>query len=110
MTHDQTPKLEIHYDPNGSWAALYVDGNLRQVGDAHVAEEIAFDLLGVTVVRDNAFLMGGATREDVAKTSQEVHEFRARREELYAQAEQLRQRAAELRAEAERIERAGSDR
>ncbi len=37
--------LEIHYA--GEWAALYVDGKLEEVGDAYIAEERAFALLGV---------------------------------------------------------------
>ncbi len=96
--------LEIHYDPNGEWAALYVDGRLDRVGDAYLAEEKAFELLGVTVVQDDAFLRGQDGHDGVAQTLDEVAAFRAGRTEREAQAQEKRRQAAALLAEATALE------
>lgn len=97
------PNLEIHYDPNGEWAALYVDGRLDRVGDAYLAEEKAFELLGVKTLQDDAFLRGQGGRDGVAQTLDEVAAYRTERDAAKARAAQLRERAAELMAEAERL-------
>lgn len=94
--------LEIHYDEE--WAALYVKGKLDEVGDAYVAEERAFALLGVTVVSDDAFMRGQNKQDGVAKTLAEVEAYRSSREASTAKAEELRALAAALRAEADAIE------
>lgn len=87
-------KLEIHYADE--WAALYVDGKLARVGDAYLAEERAFELLGVKIVQNDAFMRGQNQKSGVAQTLDEVAAFATEREEK-------RQRAAELRAEAARL-------
>lgn len=100
-------KLEIHYAAD--WAALYVDGKLERVGDSYLAEERAFEMLGVTVVHDDAFMRGQSQRMGVADTLEEVAEWRTQRDQLLEQADQLeaqaeaaRETAAELRAQAGR--------
>jgi hypothetical protein len=98
------PKLEIHYDPDREWAALYVDGQLDGVGDAYVREERAFELCGVQQVKDNAFLRGQDRRDGVAKTLAEVAEYRRARDDRAAA--RKREEAARLLAEADEIERA----
>lgn len=97
-------KLEIHYSDD--WAALYVDGQLDRVGDSYLAEERVMELIGVTVVHDNAFMRGQHKRDGVAPTVEEVEQFRAQREtnrrtadELEAQAKELLEDAARLRGE-----------
>lgn len=97
------PNLEIHYDPGGEWAALYVDGRLSRAGDAYLAEEEAFELAGVKTVRDDAFLRGQDGRDGCAQTLDEVAAYRADRDAAKARAAQLREQAAELMAEAERL-------
>lgn len=105
-------KLEIHYDPNSSWAALYIDGTLdpSTVGDSYHAEQRAFELTGVTVVQDDAFLRGQYDHAGCAQTLAEVAEYRAIRDERETAAAELRSRAKELLAQAERIESGGDSR
>ena len=86
--------LEIHYAEE--WAALYVDGKLERVGDSYLAEERAFELLGVKIVQDDSFLRGQTQAAGVAQTLDEVVAYSDERDEK-------RRRAAELRAEAERL-------
>jgi len=97
------PKLEIHYD-TGNWAALYVDGNLERIGDSYLAEELAFEILGVTIVRDASFMRGQSQADGVARTLDDVAAYRAQRDEKWATAEQLRAEAARLLAEAKELE------
>jgi len=98
------PKLEIHYS-TGEWAALYVDGKLERVGDAYWVEERAFELLGVTVLHDEAFLRGQGQRDGVAKTLDEVDAYRQQREADKAEAQRLRDEAARLAAAADRLDK-----
>lgn len=86
--------LEIHYADN--WAALYVDGNLDRVGDAYLTEERAFELLGVKIVKDDAFMRGQEQASGVAQTLAEAVAYSDQ------QVARLR-RAAELRAQADRL-------
>jgi hypothetical protein len=100
MTTDR-PTLEIHYAEE--WAALYVDGKLDRQGDTYWVEERAFELAGVTTVRDDAFLRGGSSRDETAKTLQEVGEYRRARLERRERAAQLREEAARLEREAQEL-------
>lgn len=96
--------IEIHRDPNGEWAALYVDGRLERVGDAYRVEERAFELLGVVVLHDNAFLRGQDQRGGCAQTLEQVDAYRAEREMKRIEAERLRAQAADLVARAVALE------
>jgi hypothetical protein len=100
------PRLEIHHAPNCEWSALYVDGQLEQVGDTYLVEEQAWDMLGVTIVDDNAFLRGQASRDGVARTLDEVAEYRAKRDEALDEATRLRAEAKQLMARADELDRA----
>lgn len=97
--------LEIWYDPNGDWAALYVDGKLEKVGDAVNVDEYALHYAGVTTVQDNAFLRGGNGRQSVAPTLAEVKTYAAKQEEKRLTAETLRKQAQELLDQAEELEK-----
>ena len=90
--------MEIHYAEE--WAALYVDGKLKTVGDSYLAEEMALNLLGVKIVQDDAYMRGQNQRDGVAKTLDEVHEYRVKRDAALARAAELRAQAAELEAQA----------
>lgn len=94
-------KMEIHY--SGEWAALYVDGKLDRVGDAYLAEERAFELAGVKVVQDDAFMRGQAKHDGVAQTLDEVAAYRTERDDAKSRATALREHAAQLMAEADRL-------
>jgi hypothetical protein len=85
------PDLEIHYDPGGEWAALYVDGRLERVGDSYLAEEKAFEILGVKTVQDNAFLRGQHGRDGCAQTLDELAAYRTQRDVDRAEAARLRE-------------------
>lgn len=94
--------MEIHHEEE--WSALYVDGNLVEVGPTYWVEEKAFTLLGVTEVTDNAFMRGQNQREGVAKTLAEVAAYRLERESRLMTAAQMRNQAEELLREAGRLE------
>lgn len=95
------PDLEIHYADE--WAALYVDGKLDRVGDSYLAEERAFELLGVKVVQDDAFLQGQDQAAGVAKTLDELYVYTDDRDRRKAHAERLRTEAANLLTQADQL-------
>jgi hypothetical protein len=97
-------KLEIHYAEE--WAALYVDGNLERAGDTYLAEERAFELLGVTTVQDPAFLRGQASRDGCAQTLDEVEAYRSARDAAIARASLLEQEARAALLTAQQLRRA----
>lgn len=91
---DGEPLLQLHHA--GDWAALYVNGVLDVVGDAYLSRERALELCGVLEVDDDAFMRGQTSRDGVARTLEEVAEYRRTRDDGLA-------RAAQLRTEAERL-------
>lgn len=91
-------ELEIHYAEE--WAALYVDGKLMVVGDSYLAEERAFQLLGVKQIHDDAFMRGQTSRDGVAQTVDAVIAYRADRQAREDKASKLREEAKLLLAEA----------
>lgn len=93
--------LEIHYAD--SWAGLYVDGRLVQVGDSYVSEEQALLGLGVKLVQDDSFMRGGSQRADAAPTLDELEAWKRARDERVAAAEALEAQARELRAQADQL-------
>lgn len=97
------PELEIHYT-DGDWAALYIDGKLERVGDSYLAEERVFEILGVTIVRDPAFMRGQDYRDGVAQTLAEVAKYRELRDTNVRRAAELREQAAALETEARRLD------
>lgn len=98
------PALEIWDDPGGEWAALYVNGKLSTYGDRENPVDRALQLAGVTLVQDDAFLLGGDGADGVAKTLAEIDDFRYRRDQRRRVAQQKRQEAARLLAQAAEIE------
>lgn len=101
------PELEIH--SSGDWAALYVDGRLDQVGDAHNAIERALEIAGVKCVDDDAFMRGQQHRNGVAPTLADIEAYRTARAGRQAAAAGLRAQAAELAAQADAIEKGVGD-
>lgn len=94
-------ELEIHEAEE--WSALYIDGKLERVGDSYLAVEKVFELLGVKVVQDNAFMRGQYAREGVAPTLADIESFRVERDARQAEADELAARADELQARAHAI-------
>lgn len=94
--------IQIHY--SGEWAALYVDGKLEVVGDNYLAEERAFELLGVRQVQDDAFMRGQTSRDGVAKTLADVESYRASRKARGDKAQELRDEAMRLITEADKLD------
>lgn len=95
--------LEIHYSDD--WAALYVDGNLVTVGDSYLAEEKAFELLGVKQIQDDSFMRGQTSSDGVAVTLAAVNEYRATRDAAEAKARELREEARILLERADELTR-----
>ena len=91
-----TAELEIHYSED--WAALYVNGTLDIVGDSYLAEERAFDILGVNIVQDPAFMRGQTARDGVAQTLDEVADYKARREEVRRKVAEMENEIADRQA------------
>ncbi len=85
------------------WSALYVDGKLERVGDSYYVEEKAFELAGVTVIQDDAFMRGQDRREGVAKSLDEIIVFKSQRDLDQKRANELREQAAELLAKADAL-------
>lgn len=98
-----TSGFEIHYNDD-NWAALYVDGKLEQVGDADLANERALEMLGVTLVHDDAFMRGQSQRVGVAQTLDAVKAFSEYRQDARTRAQQLRMQADQLTAQAKALE------
>jgi hypothetical protein len=96
-------ELEIHRAEK--CAALYVDGKLDRVGDVHLANERALELLGVYLVPDDAFMRGQAQLDRVAETLEEVQEYADYRARCLAEAEELERQAAELSARAKELKK-----
>lgn len=94
--------MEIHHADE--WSALYVDGTLAEVGDTYWVEEKAFAMLGVAEVSEDSFLRGQGQKDGVAKTLEEVAEYRRSREERLQEAANLREAAASLLAQASEME------
>ena len=103
-----TDSLEIHYDGDGSWAALYVNGKLvpETVGDVYHAEEEALRRSGVHLVHESDFLMGGDQCEDAAETLKDIDAYTFAKQERLEHAQELRDQAAEILAVADRLEAA----
>lgn len=97
-------ELEIHYAEE--WAALYVDGKLlpETVGDSYLAEEKAFELLGVKQLHDDAFMRGQSGRDGVARTLDEVNQYKTDREARQMRAKKLRDEALQLMVEADKLD------
>jgi hypothetical protein len=94
-------QMEIHeYDDA---AALYIDGRLHTA--QHNVDELALELLGVTVVDDSAFMQGQTKWSGVAQTLDDVRRFREARLRLATRAAELREQAASLISKAEELEK-----
>jgi hypothetical protein len=99
------PDMQIHYEDE--WAALYVDGKLDRVGDARNTEERAFELLGVTIVQDDAFMRGQTSRDGVARTLADVDAYADTRDAALREAARKIEQAKALLAEANRLDPTG---
>jgi hypothetical protein len=96
--------LELHYSADSTWAALYADGALVQVGEAAPAEEKAFELTGVVQVHDEAFLRGQTSRDGVAPSLADVAAYRHQRDRAKNDADALRRMAQRILDEADALE------
>lgn len=85
------------------WSALYVDGAIDSVGDKHNIRERVYELLGVTVIDSDDFLLGQNQRTGVAKTLSEMLEYTRWQEEREREASELEEKAAALRDRAKTI-------
>ena len=82
------------------WSALYQDGELVVIGDSYLSDYYLANCLNVEDIDSDDFLMGGSTRDQAAKTLQEIEEYRSRllQEELNALRRSKEQDIAELEA------------
>lgn len=85
------------------WSALYVDGKLDIVGDSYTINDRIEELAGVESHSSDAFMRGGKTREGVAQTLDELHEWEREQETRNEEADRLRAEAAELIARAAQL-------
>ena len=92
------------------WSALYINGELDTVGDSYLSDDRISELLDITEISDNAFLQGGDSYEDVAKTLEEVEAYSLKQneaEEILAEAEVLQLKAEELLRQAAELRKRG---
>jgi len=87
------------------WSALYVDGDLRIVGDSYLIDEEISTIYGVEEIDSDVFLRGGNTREDVAKTLDEVYNYQEQQNKNLQEAEKLRAEANKLMEMAKALEK-----
>ena len=85
---------------NDEWSALYQDGKLVVIGDSYLSDYYLANYLKVEDIDSDDFLMGGSTRDQAAKTLQEIEEYRSRllQEELNSFRRSKEQDIAELEA------------
>lgn len=102
--------VELHFDEDGEWSALYVDGKLDCYGDSYLQDERIHALFGVKIVNDSPWLLGGDGRNrPPAQTTAEIDAYEADRNAMLDQAIALRNQAAELRRQAVELERESRD-
>jgi hypothetical protein len=105
------PKIEHAHDIQihraDEWSGLYVDGELIRHGDHYLADEALYEMFGVQIVDDPAWLLGGdgvrphAPAEFLAEVEAYAEACRERERQaagLEAQAAELERQAKELRA------------
>lgn len=92
------------YRGSGEWSALYVNGNLDQVGDHYVIDERISEIAGVTVIHSDAFIRGGDQRENVAPDLDTVNNWEEDREAARRKVVELRAQSANALREAARLE------
>lgn len=68
------------------WSALYVDDRLLEIGDHYLVEERLLDVLGIEFIQSDDFLRGGSSREDAAKTLDEIESYQDSRDSAEAMA------------------------
>lgn len=98
-TKKELPEMRV-YIGDGEWSALYVNSQLDTVGDHYLSDERIRSIAGVVEVFSEDFMRGQNTREGVAKTVDEVEEYRTAREDRERRAEELEQQARELERQA----------
>ena len=82
------------------WSALYQDGKLVVIGDSYLSDYYLANYLKVEDIDSDDFLMGGSTRDQAAKTLQEIEDYKINllQEELNALRRSKDQDIAELEA------------
>ena len=82
------------------WSALYQDGKLVVIGDSYLSDYYLANYLKVEDIDSDDFLMGGSTRDQAAKTLQEIEDYKIDllQEELNALRRSKDQDIAELEA------------
>ena len=91
-----TPNF-VRYN-GGEWSALYQDGELVVIGGYHLSDYYLANYLNVEDIDSGDFLRGGSTRDQAAKTLQEIEDYRIGliQEELNALRKSKDQEIAEL--------------
>jgi hypothetical protein len=95
------------YRGGGEWSALYVDGRLDKVGDHYLIDERVYEIAGVTVVVDDAFMRGQKYETHVAQTIADVDAYIEARDANVRLADEKRIAAQTLLAEARRLDPEG---
>lgn len=70
------PTEIVVYEGSDDWSALYVRGELLEVGDHYWVQEKLLQVLGIETIQSDDFLRGGNERSDVAQTLDELEEYR----------------------------------
>lgn len=86
----------VRYNSDADYSALYVDGVLDTYGTNQVVDDRVLALVEVETYDSNYFLLGGNSKEDVAKTTAEIDQYATAKAEVDREAADLRRRADEL--------------
>lgn len=107
IVDQQGNPVQVNLISSEEWSALYINGELTDVGDTYWVEEQLFSYIGVEEDVDDAFMQGQKDRSGVAQTLDEVQAYRDRVAEADRQAAELRRQADELERQAREL-RAGA--
>ncbi len=96
----------VRFSGSGEWAALYVDGRLKEVGDRYRSDDLIADYLGVEEVDSDDFMLGGNDYDDVAKSLDEIKAYQAKIAKAAEDADQaaIHERLAAIKAEEAELE------
>lgn len=87
------------------WAALYINGELDTgPGDAYLCDERLYEILGIEVIDDDAYLRGGGKADDVCLTVEAIEEYQRERQEKLDEAARLKDQVAEMQQRIRELE------
>lgn len=76
LTNDKGETVDLTiYAGSEDWSALYLNGELKVIGDHYLVDEAIKNLIGANVIDSDSFLRGGNDRESAAKSIAEISAY-----------------------------------